>query len=193
MDFLYAITRITGETPPIHTLISMFRVFASAIAISGTYQGITLTGDKTMDLFIRSREIFILLTQYAELAGGNNNNRDGEDNRDDKDSGDGPGFHSLLDLEELSEDQVYNTDSEDIQSIVSNISQGTNSDPDIDMESNRVVGPTPIQATKKKLTKWDRLRRLPNFHVGLYIADNVREYALIINYNILARELAYLK
>jgi hypothetical protein len=44
---------------------------------------------------------------------------------------------------------------------------------------------------KKKLTKWEKLRSLSNVHVGLYLADNVREYSYIMNTNVLSREMTY--
>jgi len=44
---------------------------------------------------------------------------------------------------------------------------------------------------RKKLTKWEKLRSLPNVHVGLHLADNVREYGHIINTNVLSGEITH--
>ena len=45
-----------------------------------------------------------------------------------------------------------------------------------------------VKGSKKKFNK---LLNLPNIYIRLYLANNIREYIIVINFNILVRELKY--
>jgi hypothetical protein len=48
---------------------------------------------------------------------------------------------------------------------------------------------SPTKRTQR--TKWQNLRSLPNMHVGLHLADNVYEYAHVMNCNVFSGELRH--
>jgi hypothetical protein len=55
-----------------------------------------------------------------------------------------------------------------------------------------VIQPVPkAPRPRKRKSKWDKLLALPNVHVGLHLADNVREYGHIMNCNVLSGELTH--
>ena len=60
------------------------------------------------------------------------------------------------------------------------------------LENEEEDGPSlPRNRSVCPLSKWQKLYSLPNVHAGLHIADNAREFATVMNCNVLAGEMKH--
>lgn len=182
---------LEGCRTPVEGLICIFNVIAKSTSKTGSFHS-KLTEAEAQQALLRSREAVHLLIDCIEAKGparGSNALRELIHQEEEADDDDMAGPGTLLDL--LEREMEAGDDGND-----SGYDEPGNDDTDEENESPEPdpdpPGPDdPAAAPRRRLTRWEKLRRLPNIHVGLHLADNVLEYGHAMNGNVLVGELKH--
>ena len=165
LRYLNALSNLVGDDRPVRALTKLFKNIAVVLSQTSKRLAKPLTGDETAGLMRGGRVSYRLLIQAAERMHGNKVIEDADDDMNDLEEG----LPSELDIDERWGEYTGDTGSED--------------------DEEEVLDASP--ARRKKSSKWEKLRSLPNVHVGLHLADNVREYAHVMNTNVLSGEMTH--
>ncbi|RDW84612.1 hypothetical protein BP6252_02202 [Coleophoma cylindrospora] len=175
---------------PLHTLILCFQAIQVSITHTRSKSLLPLTADKISRVVRGGRAAYKLLIEFKAL--------------------------NAMPPDEPVDDSVEGFDNDRVEPFSSQDNDKTeyfpvpslNPDPDLDLDTepglylSSDTGSADIDSdlsvcidTAKpiRMTKWQKLLALPNVHVGLHLADNVREYGHVMNCNVLNGELSHAK
>ena len=175
LPFLQAAEQVmTIQTTPLQAIIRAFGLIARSNTLVGS-QRYTDPSILHQHVLNARRAYQELITCATPAAGGFRNHDDDDENEHDSEDGGGA-------LDEILSAAAHT-----------------------DSETEGLHMPKPVAATvkgkKKKAkgkgkrkargNKFEKLLKLPNVHAGLHLADNAREYATVMNSNVLAGELKH--
>jgi hypothetical protein len=168
LRYLNSLSKRTGEDRPIKALINLLNIIAHILSETTQRWEEPRTAEEAAELVLASQTSFKILIQAAETMHGKEVDMVADDDNDNDDgnnnvSGPEEGLPSMLDINEQWGEYTGETDDEEED----------------------------VAPLKKKPTKWEKLRSLPNVHVGLHLADNIREYGYIMNTNVLSGEMTH--
>jgi len=194
---------ISSMSSPVSSLVLLFTHIARSISFTGAQTRNPISASQVHDLILECRRSCMLLIDCAEGTKSSYHNA----------------FPSLSDIEDdatkdgiwedskVADEEATTVDEEASAVIDENISEAMDEDigdehavqdcmfssGDVSPPPKPKPKPTPKKGKRSKMSKWDKLRNLPNVHVGLHLADNVREYGYIMNGSVLAGELTHAK
>ena len=179
LPFLQAVSKVMDrqiETTALRAIIRAFGIIARSNTLVGSQR---YTEPSVLHQHIvEARKAYQDLIRCAIATKGSRQNDDQE--IEDDDDGDLQG--------------ATDADKEAALRQIIDEAEAEYSDDNIDDEALGIVQPRPSSKVVKKpapKNKLERLLKLPNVHAGLHLADNAREYATVMNSNVLAGELKH--
>ena len=177
LPFLQAAERVMNSTStPLQAIVRAFGLIARSNTLVGSqrYTEPSILHEHILDARRAYQE---LITCATPAAGGFRN----DDDENDDDSEDADALNEVL-SEAARSDSGSGSEMEEVQHVPK---------PTTAKGKGKGKAKAKGKARKPRGTKFEKLLRLPNVHAGLHLADNAREYATVMNSNVLAGELKH--
>lgn len=161
-----------GVTVASQGLIILFRDIAWSMSATGTVNTAFVHAEFGHAMFLQVRKAFMMLVDCVEAANSKKRAPSPASPSSPPPVSDSPDIPS-------SSDALTSSDADSSLGGIDDLEDDASiahSNPDDDV------------SPRASNSRYDKLRRLPNVHVGLHLADNIREYAFAMNLNVLAGE-----
>jgi hypothetical protein len=185
---MQALLQVANRENSTQVLIHCYKAVAECISVTSSRSDNALTAELANDFIHRSRTVYRVLVGAAAVSNSRADAILADEDRDEQ-SGEASSNPLNIEIEGLdTDDEAKNRDLDDDESEDDDARDEHTSIEDAEVSSQPPEVP---KAPKRRKSKWERLLCLPNFHVGLHLADNIREYGHIMNCNVLSGELTH--